>query len=115
SPVTEITFALNGEPVEDQERAPGALVLEAANLPPGQTTLDVTVTNEGGQSTTESVGFTVAALPPVVTVTGLQPGETLEDDVTLNIEVESQTPVSIVTYHLDGNIIEKIGRASCRE
>ncbi len=106
TPVTDLTFALNGEIVDNAGRAPGALILEAFNLPPGPSTLDVTVTNEGGQSSTQSIGFTVAALPPQVTVTGLAAGETIEEDVTLSLVVESQTPVSIVNYHLDGLIIQ---------
>ncbi|MBZ0292258.1 MAG: VWA domain-containing protein [Anaerolineae bacterium] len=110
--VTDVTFAVNGEAVDNGGRAPGSLVLEAQNLLPGATTLTITVTNEIGQTSSQDINFTVAALPPQVTVTGLRVGETIEDDVTVEVDVDSQTPVTDITYLLDGQVMQTEDPAS---
>ena len=101
SPDINLSFALNGSPVEDQGRAPGALILEPMALTPGNNTLTVTVTNGLEQTTSQDITFTVAAIPPVISISGLSAGETLEDDLAISIEAESQTPITSVTYRLD--------------
>lgn len=103
APVTDITFAVDGEPVEADGNT---LTLNAVDLPPGDTTLSVIVANEAGQETTASINFQVAALAPEVTVSGLEAGETLEADREVTVDVTSQTPLLRLNFNVDGQEIE---------
>lgn len=103
APVTDITFAVDGEPVEADGNT---LTLNAVDLPPGDTTLSVVVANEAGQETTASINFQVAALAPEVTVSGLEAGETLEADREVTVDVTSQTPLLRLNFNVDGQEIE---------
>jgi aerobic-type carbon monoxide dehydrogenase small subunit (CoxS/CutS family) len=71
-------------------------------LQPGQNTLAAAVTLESGQSATATAEFMVAALPPQVTITGIQAGETITENRTVTVEADSQTAVTDVTFALDG-------------
>lgn len=102
APVTDVAFAVNGAPLDNAGRAPGSLVLEAAQLLPGPSTLSITVTNEIGQSSTTDVDFTVAALAPTVSISGLEAGTTLYSDALVTVEAGGQTPITTITYQLDG-------------
>jgi VWFA-related protein len=73
---------------------------------PGSVTLEVTATDGNGQSATQSLTFEVAALPPILVVEGLQAGETLEENRTVTVGADSQTPVTSVTVTVDGEPIE---------
>ena len=99
APVTDIAFAVNGQPVGDGS---AALTLRAEDLPPGPATLQVTVTNAIGQTSTANVPFVVAALPPTVTIDGLAPGEEIAEDRQITVTVGGQTPITVVTVTLDG-------------
>ena len=99
APQTAIAFAVNGQPAGDDS---GTLTLRAADLPPGPATLQVTVTNDLGQITTVNVPFTVAALPPVVTVDGLAAGDEVAEDRAVTVEAGGQTAITGVTVTLDG-------------
>ena len=59
--------------------------LNPMQLAPGASTLDVIVETDNGQSTTESLNFIVAALPPEISVSGLTAGETLFADRRLDL------------------------------
>jgi hypothetical protein len=73
---------------------------------PGNVTLEVTATDGNGQSATQSLNFEVAALPPILVVEGLQAGETLEENRTVTVGADTQTPITAVTVTLDGDEIE---------
>ncbi|MAS34980.1 MAG: hypothetical protein CL610_13305 [Anaerolineaceae bacterium] len=107
SPVTDIRFAVNGEPLE--ATADNAISLNALNLPPGPATLDVTAKNEIGQTTTESISFNVAALPPLVSLSGIELGDTLDANRTVEVDVISQTPVTSVNADVDGTSLDVSG------
>lgn len=104
SPVASVTFDVSGTPIESP--TPNTAVLEAVNLSPGPATLNITVTNELGQTSTESIDLTVAALPPTVTLGGLEMGETLFAPRTVEINAGGQTAISSVRAEIDGNAIE---------
>ncbi len=103
APVTAITFDLNGETIDTG--GANSLVLDAASLRPGASQLVVTVTDELGQATTAALNFEVAALPPVINISGLELGEELDADRTVEILVDSQTPVTAIDARIDGTSI----------
>ncbi len=77
--------------------------LDPAALPPGENTLTAIVRDALGGRTEYSIQFTVPALPPTVNVTGITAGETITENRTVTVEVNSpQTPLSKVVYKIDG-------------
>lgn len=102
TPVSDITLEVNNQIIASVQETPAIFTLDPAALVPGTNQLAVTVTLESGQSETLAVEFEVAALPPQVALTGIQAGETLEANRVVMVEVESQTPITGVTYAIDG-------------
>ena len=103
APGEAVAFELNGAAVPGEN---GSLTLNAVDLTPGPATLSVIVTNEAGQTTSQGLNFEVAALPPQVTIIGLEAGETLEEDRQVSVETVSQTAMSSVSFQLDGQPLE---------
>ncbi|MBL8161328.1 MAG: VWA domain-containing protein [Anaerolineae bacterium] len=103
SPVQTISLSLNGEALASTSgQSSASALIDPAALQPGPATLEVTATDTNGQSTTTSIPFTVAAVPPQVTLSGIEAGETIEENRTVTLDVVSQTAVSGVRYLLDG-------------
>lgn len=102
APVTASSFTLGGETLEPTDS--GTITLNPLTLPPGPATLSVTVENELGQTTTETFNFQVAPQPPTITLSGLELGETIDADRTIEIDVTSQTPVT-VNAQVDGEAV----------
>ncbi|RMF82459.1 MAG: VWA domain-containing protein [Chloroflexi bacterium] len=96
-----LTFTLNGVPLDDQERGPGAVLLQAAQLQPGPATLGIQLTEQSGQVTTLEINFMIATLPPEIAVIDLADDEILEANRTVQVEVNSQTAVTDVTFAID--------------
>ncbi len=94
------------EVVNVQDVVTADIPIHPFTFAPGSVTLDVTATDGNGQSATHSLNFEVAALPPIIVVEGLQAGETLEENRTVTVGADSQTPVTSVTVTLDGEAIE---------
>jgi hypothetical protein len=103
TPVSSIVTSINGEEVGSVENEASTTVsLDPMALQPGENTASVTVTLESGQSATSETTFLVAALPPVVTVTGLEADETVDENRRVGVDVVSQTAVTNVIYRIDG-------------
>lgn len=102
TPVQTITFAIGDTDLGTVNAPNGDVVIDPASLQPGTTTLTVTATDENGQISTQTVDFEVAALPPSITLSGINPGEGIEGSHTLTADITSQTPVTSVVYKLDG-------------
>ena len=103
SPIADIAYEVNGDALSSSA---GTAQINATVLEPGAATLNVTVTTELGQSAINSINFTVTALPPSFTVSGLQPGETLDADRTVIVEdVESQTAIISINAQVDGQLV----------
>ncbi len=79
-----------------------AIVLDPARFAPGAAQLVVTAEDASGSRETITVNFQVAALPPVITLSGLTAGETLFVDRQVTVEVGGQTPAAGVIFRLDG-------------
>ncbi len=85
--------------------AEGAVTAFTANpveLQPGSQLLTITVTDANGQQTSQTVNVVVAALPPEITISGLELGEELSENRTITIEAGGQTPITNVSYTIDG-------------
>lgn len=104
SPITDVTFDVSGTPLV--ATAPNTAVLEALNLPPGPATLNVTAANELGQTTTASIDFRVAALPPDVQISGIDLGETLYAPRVVEIIAGGQTAITGISAQIDGAALE---------
>jgi VWFA-related protein len=104
SPITSVTFDVSGVPLDST--APNTAVLEALNLPPGPATLNVTAANELGQTTTASIDFRVAALPPDVRLSGIELGETLYAPRVVEIIAGGQTAITSISAQIDGAALE---------
>lgn len=104
SPITDVTFDVSGTPLV--ATAPNTAVLEALNLPPGPATLNVTAANELGQTTTASIDFRVAALPPDVQISGIELGETLYAPRVVEIMAGGQTAITSISAQIDGAALE---------
>lgn len=83
----------------------GAVTTFTANpveLQPGSQPLTITVTDANGQQTSQTVNVVVAALPPEITISGLEMGEELSENRTITVEAGGQTPITNVSYTIDG-------------
>lgn len=104
TPVQEITAQIGDTALAGQ--TDGSFNIDPAAFAPGQQTVTVTVTDSSGQSTTQTVNVEIAALEPTVTLSGIQAGETLDENRTVTASVAGQTDVNSVTYSVDGTEIE---------
>lgn len=102
TPVSSVLVTVNNAVVADVPEAPATVTIDPAEFSPGRNLFTATVTLESGQSDAASVEVMVAALPPTITITGIQPGETLDENHTVTVEAGGQTPITGVTFALDG-------------
>jgi len=110
TPVTSVEILINGQPLDNREIPPDAIILSTATLDPlafapGSATLTVRVTNSSGGVSENEVTFTIEALPPIVVFENLSDGDTLDQDQDAAIDFLSQTPISQVEYTLDGEAL----------
>jgi len=103
TPVTSITASLNGTEIANAAAPEASFTINPAELSPGAVEFSATAATESGQSASQTFNISIAALPPQVTITGLETGETLEESRTVTVEVISQTAVSDVTFAIDGD------------
>lgn len=97
TPVTGVTFNLDGGAGETLDAAPFTTIVDPYLLTPGAHTLGVQVTNAGGAAVEETLNFNVAALPPVIQFSGLSGGQILTDAAEITVEVlKSQGAVDSV-------------------
>ena len=109
-PVTDIDYTLNDAPLADED---GRITLEAAQLRPGPATLIVSVRNAGGQTGTATLEFEVARLPLQIEVVGLTPGQIVDSDLELALDVSGQGSDFPLQVLLDGEPLSlQDGRAS---
>jgi hypothetical protein len=99
TPITAAQVAVGETPLEIVSA--GTYRIDPRVLRPGAATFSARLTNAGGETTTVSIPFTVAALPPVIRVEGIAPGDTLTADTAVTIRFESQTRVIHVAVFVD--------------
>ncbi|MBZ0288088.1 MAG: hypothetical protein K8I30_10780, partial [Anaerolineae bacterium] len=111
TPISSVTASLDGAEIATAAADIASFTLNPAELQPGSVEFSTTATTESGQSTTETLTITIAALPPQVRITGVEAGETVETNRTVTADVTSQTPVSGVTFTIDGEEVASVAEA----
>ena len=87
----------------------GEIELDPRDLPPGEHTITVAVEDQTtGETSEETVDFSVPPLKPESVIEGLEAGDELREDRRIEVEVESQTEVLRVVARLNGEEIERI-------
>jgi VWFA-related protein len=99
TPPTSVDF--NFEGVEELTPETYVFTIDPFTIEPGPRTLEVTVLNEGGVTTTEKRDITVADLPPRFVVTGLQDGQVVSEPVDVAVDVlSSQSPLTAISFSI---------------
>lgn len=96
--VTYSIHAAEPQPIEP----PYVITIDPINYEPGPQSIDISVINAGGVETTISDTFSVASLPPIITVNGLAEGDTIAGPTDISVEYVSQSPVIHVAIFVDG-------------
>jgi uncharacterized protein YegL len=109
TPVTAVSYTVNLNPLDVSDDF-GA-TLDPLLLPPGNATLNVSATNDNGETAEQSIAFVVTALPPQITLLNLRPDEALAADRTVGVELVSQSEVLRVDYFIDDVEVDERGRA----
>ena len=106
--VAEGAVTIAGETIPF-DSTPFTFDLDPFTLPPGDQILTVSVTNEGGATSTADVAFIVAAFPPIINIEGIEEGMVFSgsflpgDSATIFVNVqETQTPITEVRVLVDG-------------
>jgi VWFA-related protein len=105
TPATSATYRIDNGRGNTVEAEPFAFTIDPAQLAPGDHTLSVDVLNQGGANVIVDRPFRIAALPPQISFSGIQAGETIDSNRTVTVNTAGQTPVNRVTYNLDGRDI----------
>jgi VWFA-related protein len=103
TPVTSITVDLNDTEIANAATGEASFTLNPGEIQPGDAEFTITAVTESGASSSQTLSFSIAALPPQISISGITVGETVEDNRTVTVEVISQTPISGVTFAIDGN------------
>ncbi|MBK8022934.1 MAG: VWA domain-containing protein [Chloroflexi bacterium] len=100
TPVTEVSVAIDGgTPVVLTE--PYSFTIDPLQFTPGQHAASVTLRNAGGREGQSTLLFTIAAVPPVVAIRGLEDGQSITEPVTFTIGVTGQGAVTNITATAD--------------
>ncbi|MCC6805592.1 MAG: VWA domain-containing protein [Anaerolineae bacterium] len=97
--IAEVDASVNGAAVEPN--ADGSYTLDPINFAAGANALTIRATTAGGLAGTARVNVTIAALPPQITVNGLEPDEVLGQDRDITFDFVSQAPIARVTVLVD--------------
>lgn len=100
-PITKVEYYLDGSLVLSVDQAPYTFELDPMTLAPEEHTFRVVVHDEADSLHGTEATFTVPPIEPTVTLLNLKDGKTLTDEVSIEPEVISQTPVAKVEYYLN--------------
>ncbi len=101
TPITEVRLSINGADFVTLE-PPYTFTLDPMQLPPGDNHIDVVVVNEAGLEATYPADFIIADVPPVVSVSGLTDGQSVDAPVSFSLNSVGQTPIAEVTATING-------------
>jgi len=102
SPIASLTVSAGSDSIAsvvDEDTV--SFTLNAVDFAPGTGSVDVTAVDMNGATTTETVSFGVAALPPTIDISGLAEGDVLAGDVTVTVDGGGQTEVTIIDIAYD--------------
>ncbi len=105
APLTRATFLLDGSEIAAFSAEPFRVSLDPMELAPGDHTFVATATDEAGTRNEFRIGFSVAALAPLIRLPDLEEGLTLDTAIRLAPEIRSQAPVDRVEYLLDDVVL----------
>jgi len=95
TPPTSIQYSLIGPEFPDGQLQPvsedGFIVLNPQTLVAGDNLLTLEVTNEGGVTTSTAFPFSVAELPPIITISGIQDGQIIDAPASFEVTGAGQT------------------------
>ncbi len=97
TPPAVISYKLDGgDPITvDPGETSFPVSLDPFTFTPGMHSIAVDVSNEGGVTTSESADFEIAALPPVITITGLTDGAQIGSTTAVLVEARGQVGVGV--------------------
>jgi VWFA-related protein len=101
TPINQITASLNGEELANETAAETAFTINPASIQPGNVQLSITTQSESGEAS-QTFDLVIPSLPPQITFSGIEAGETLDENRSVEITLNSQTDVTSVTYEIDG-------------
>lgn len=105
TPAASASVAFNGgESTRLSE--PFGFTIDPLDFAPGANTVTVSVTNEGGVTSEATFDFTVAALPPVITVSGLEDGQNIDAPTEFTVDAVAQEAVESVNVSVDEQVLE---------
>ena len=73
---------------------PYSFTIDPLQFAPGDNTVTISVTNAAGVAAEQTFPFSIAALPPQITVIGLQDGQAVDAPVDFAVNVTAQTAVA---------------------
>lgn len=85
-----------------------SLFTESSILSPkenGPATLHVRTQDVGGNWATQEFDFLIDGAPPVVTVTGIRNGDTVLNDILINVDVEDDSELQLVRYYINNEAV----------
>ncbi|MGB1286449.1 MAG: VWA domain-containing protein [Aggregatilineales bacterium] len=92
---TGISIAAGDMTLED-------FTIDPALYPAGTLPVTVSVTDSNGETTSQVINVEIAALPPVIALSGIGDGDILADAGEIDLNLESQSEITDVTYSVDG-------------
>ena len=114
---TTVDVSLGGTSIDLGTGDTVPFVIDPFLFQPGEQTLAITVTNEGGVTSTTEASVSIVALPPEVTITGIEEGAVFEgsflpdDSVSILVDATSQTAITDVVISVDGNEVTTLSEA----
>jgi hypothetical protein len=103
STITHVAVGTGSEIFAESVDSPTLdFTLNAVDFAPGTTEVDITATDSNGTSTTATISFAVAALPPTIDISGLTADDMLTGDVTVTVTGGGQTEITLIDIAYDG-------------
>lgn len=112
TPVVSTTYSIDGVAAAAASDDPFSFLLDPFLLNPGDHLLTVDAVNAGGVLSTTEQPFTVATLPPKLTVNGLSEGQVIESAVEITVEAVGQTPIRAIDFASDDGTISSVADSS---
>lgn len=116
TPPSRVVFTVDGEEVEAVDVSEGeptqgfSFTIDPFSYASGEHTLGIEVTSASGAVSTLEGAFSVAALPPQVTFTGINAGDVISEPVSFDLSVTGQAPITeVALYGADTVIGESSG------
>ncbi len=106
TPAASAVYSVDGVEQATVNQVPFTFTLDPFSYAPGEHTLNLVVTNEGGGVTPVEIPFSVVALPPSFAINGLDTAQAISEPTTIVVNVEqSQGAVSSMSASVDGTEI----------